>query len=73
MHGSGKQDEDLRVEEGEVVEAILPANDGAHHEEACTAEEDHHKEDDDFGVRRSRGVRGEGELQMRGGEGGGQN
>lgn len=51
VHGSGKQDEDLRVEEGEVVEAILPADDGTHHEEACTAEEDHHKEDDDFGMR----------------------
>jgi len=51
VHGSGKQDEDLRVEEGEVVEAILPADNGTHHEEACTAEEDHHKEDDDFGVR----------------------
>ena len=62
VHGSCKQYEDLRVEEGEVIEAVLPANDGTHHEEASTAEEHHHKEDDDLGVGRGRGVGGKREL-----------
>ena len=62
VHGSCKQYEDLRVEEREVIEAVLPANDGTHHEEASTAEEHHHKEDDDLGVGRGRGVRGKRKL-----------
>ena len=63
VHRSCKQYEDLRVEEREVIEAVLPANDGTHHEEPGTAEEHHHKEDDDLGVGRSRRVGGEGELE----------
>ena len=62
VHGSCKQYEDFRVEEREVIEAVLPANDGTHHEEASTAEEHHHKEDDDLGVGRGRGVRGKRKL-----------
>ena len=62
MHGSGKENEHFRVEEGEVVEAVLPADDGTHHEETGTAEEHHHQQDDDLGMGGGRGVWGEGKL-----------
>ena len=45
-----------------MVEAKLPPNDGADHEQPSTAEDHRGEEDDDLGVGRGRGVRGEGEL-----------
>jgi hypothetical protein len=56
MESPGKQNEDLGVEEGEVVEPILPPHDGTHHEEPSTAEQDEGEEENDFGVGGGRGV-----------------
>ena len=59
VHGASKENEHLRVEEREVVEAVLPAHDGRHHEQASTAQEDHDQKTNDLGVCRSRRVGGE--------------
>ncbi len=56
VHGSGEEDEDLGVEEGEVIEAVLPADDGANLEQAGAGEEDEDQEDDDLGIGGGRGV-----------------
>lgn len=62
MQRPGKKDEHLRVEEGKVVEPILPAHHCTHHKEASTAEQDKGQQEDDLGVGGGRGVGGEGEL-----------
>ena len=58
----GKEDEHLWEKKGEMVEAKLPADDGADHEEPRTTEDDRGEEEDDLGVRRRRCVWREGEL-----------
>ena len=62
MHGPSKEDKDLRVEEGEVTEAILPANNGRHHEETTAGQEHCHQQHNDFCMCRCYSVGGEGEL-----------
>ena len=56
MQATCEEDEDLGVEEGEVVEAVLPANDGTHHEQPRTAQDHHDNQDYDLGVGGSRRV-----------------
>ena len=73
MESFGENNEDLREEEGEVVEAVLPAHHGTHHEEPGAREQDEREQHDDLGVGRGWGVWGEGELEGgRGGEGRGE-
>ena len=53
MEGPSKEDEDLGEEKREVIETVLPANNGTDHEQASTAEDHRGEKNDDFGVRRS--------------------
>ena len=62
MQCPGKEDEHLREEKGEVVEAKLPTNDSTDHEESSTAENDSREKDNDLSMGGSRRVWGEGEL-----------
>ncbi len=59
---SCKQDEHFRVEEGEVVEAILPPNNGCYHEQPGTTTNHQGDKRDDLGVGGGGRIRGEGEL-----------
>ena len=59
---SCEQDEYFRVEEGEIVEAVLPPDNGRYHEQPGTAPNHQGDERDDLGVGGGRRVRGEGEL-----------
>ena len=63
MHSPGKENKDFRVEECEVVEAILPAHNGCHHEQATAGQEDGDQQNDDLCVSGRYRVRGEGELE----------
>ena len=64
MQGPGEEDEDFGEEKCEMIETILPADDGTHHEETSTAKDHRREKNDDLGMRRCRCVGREGELNV---------